>query len=111
MSASAPIARKKTHVRKGDQVSVLSGNHRGKTGRVLQVIPEKGQVIIEGVRMIKKHVRKSQERPQGGIEEREGPLHISNVKRVEGASEESKPKAKAKAKKAPAAKKTTKTKK
>ena len=94
MSVPTPAVRKKTHVRKGDQVSVLSGNHRGKTGRVLQVIPEKEQVIVEGVRMIKKHARKSQERPQGGIEEREGPLHISNVKRVESAPEEPKPKAK-----------------
>lgn len=84
MSASATVpARKKFHVRKGDQVTVLSGNHRGKTGRVLQLIPAKEQVIVEGVRMIKKHARKTQERPQGGIEEREGPLHVSNVKRIE----------------------------
>lgn len=82
MSALTPTTRKKLHVRKGDQVSVLSGNHRGKTGRVLQVIPEKSQVIIEGIRMIKKHSRKSQDRPQGGIEEREGPLHISSVKLI-----------------------------
>ena len=86
MSVFTPIARKKTHVRKGDQVSVLSGNHRGKTGRVLQVLPEKNQVIVEGVRMIKKHARKSQDRPQGGIEEREGPLHISAVKLIERVS-------------------------
>lgn len=83
MSTKIPTTRKKLHVRKGDQVSVLSGNHRGKTGRVLQVISEKSQVIIEGVRMIKKHSRKSQDRPQGGIEEREGPLHISSVKIIE----------------------------
>ena len=94
MSISIPATRKKTHVRKGDQVSVLSGNHRGKTGRVLQVIPEKDQVIIEGVRMIKKHARKSQERPQGGIEEREGPLHISSVKLIEGVLDETQKKQK-----------------
>ena len=88
MSAPTPPTRKKIHVRKGDQVTVLSGNHRGKTGRVLQVIPEKDQIIIEGVRLIKKHVRKSQERPQGGIEEREGPLHVSSVKIVERVSED-----------------------
>jgi large subunit ribosomal protein L24 len=76
-------ARKKTHVRKGDQVKVLSGNHRGSTGKVLQVLVKKDQVIIEGVRMIKKHAKKSQDRPEGGIIEREGPLHISNVKLVE----------------------------
>jgi large subunit ribosomal protein L24 len=78
-------ARKKTHVRKGDQVTVISGNHRGSIGKVLQVLVKKDQVIIEGVRMIKKHARKSQDRPEGGIIEREGPLHISNVKLVERA--------------------------
>ncbi len=83
MSTKLSTARKKLHVRKGDQVAVLSGNHRGKAGRVLQVIPEKSQVIVESVRMIKKHSKKSQERPQGGIEEREGPLHISSVKLIE----------------------------
>ena len=99
MSAPTVPARKKLHVRKGDQVTVLSGNHRGKTGRVLQLLPAKEQVIIEGVRMIKKHARKSQDRPQGGIEEREGPLHVSNVKLVERAPEESKESKKKKSKK------------
>lgn len=72
----------KTHVKKNDEVQVISGNHRGETGRVLQVFPEKGQVIVEGVRLIKKHARRSQDRPDGGIIEREGPIHISNVKLV-----------------------------
>ena len=80
MSAPTVSSNTKFHVRKGDEVTVLSGNNRGKVGRVLQILPAKHQVVIEGVRMIKKHVRKSQERPQGGIEEREGPIHISNVK-------------------------------
>ncbi len=93
-------ARKKTHVKKGDQVTVISGNHRGASGKVLQVLVKKNQVIVEGVRMIKKHARKSQDRPQGGIIDREGTLHISNVRRVES------PKAdEAKAKKPRAAKK------
>lgn len=70
----------KTHVKKNDEVVVISGNHKGSTGRVLQVFPEKQQVLVEGVRMIKKHSRKSQDRPEGGIIEREGPIHISNVK-------------------------------
>jgi large subunit ribosomal protein L24 len=72
----------KTHVKKNDEVQVISGNHRGETGRVLQVFPEKGHVIVEGVRMIKKHARKTQDQPDGGIIEREGPIHISNVKLV-----------------------------
>lgn len=75
-------ARIKTHVKKNDEVVVISGNHRGEKGKVLQVFPEKDQVLVEGVRMIKKHTRKSQDRPEGGIIEREGPIHISNVKRV-----------------------------
>ncbi|MEM8953890.1 MAG: 50S ribosomal protein L24 [Verrucomicrobiota bacterium] len=75
----------KTHVNKGDQVEVISGNHKGATGTILQVFPTKEQVIIEGVRMIKKHARKSQDRPEGGIVEKEGPIHISNVKLIEKA--------------------------
>lgn len=73
----------KTHVKKGDEVAVISGNHKGSTGKVLQILPKKNQVLIEGVRMIKKHQRKSQDNPQGVIAEREGPVHISNVKLVE----------------------------
>lgn len=72
----------KTHVKKNDEVEVISGNHRGETGRVLQVFPEKGHVLVEGVRIIKKHARRSQELPEGGIIEREGPIHISNVKLI-----------------------------
>ena len=75
--------RAKTHVRKGDQVVVITGNHAGASGRILQVLTRKNQVLIEGVRIIKKHQKKSQDRPQGEIVEREGPVHISNVKIVE----------------------------
>jgi large subunit ribosomal protein L24 len=71
------------HVKKGDEVQVISGNHRGATGKVLQVLPKKQQVLIEGVRLIKKSVRKSQDNPNGAIITREGPIHISNVKIVE----------------------------
>jgi len=78
------------HVRKGDKVEVITGNHRGSSGKVLQVLPKKQQVLIEGVRMIKKHARKSQDKPEGGIIEREGPIHISNVKLVERAEASSK---------------------
>jgi large subunit ribosomal protein L24 len=71
------------HVKRGDRVQVITGNHHGAAGKVLQVLPKKQQVLIEGVRLIKKHVRKSQDNPQGAIVEREGPVHISNVKLVE----------------------------
>ncbi|HXA08432.1 MAG TPA: 50S ribosomal protein L24 [Chthoniobacterales bacterium] len=89
--------RLKHHVKKGDQVEVISGNFRGSTGKILQVISRKDRVLIEGVRMIKKHLRKSQDNPSGSIAEREGPIHISNVKLVEGGEKETKKKSKAKA--------------
>ena len=72
----------KTHVKKNDEVEVISGNHKGSRGKVLQVYPHKGQVLVEGVRIIKKHARRSQDRPEGGIIEREGPIAISNVKLI-----------------------------
>lgn len=71
------------HVKKGDEVKVISGNHSGASGKVLQVLPKKEQVLIEGVRMIKKTQRKSQDSPNGAIISREGPIHISNVKLVQ----------------------------
>ena len=77
----------KPHVRKGDTVEVIAGNHKGSTGTILQVFPEKDQVLVEGVRMIKKHAKRTQDRPDGGIIEREGPIHISNVKLASKAAE------------------------
>ena len=88
--ATATTSRKKTHVKKGDQVTVIAGNSKGESGRILQVLVKKEQVIVEGVRKIKKHAQKSQDRPNGGIIEREGPIHISNVKLVEAAPAEEK---------------------
>jgi large subunit ribosomal protein L24 len=84
------MAKQNFHVKKGDNVAVITGNHKGATGKVLQVLPKKQQVLIEGVRIIKKHTRKSQDNPQGAIIEREGPIHISNVKKVEEAEATSK---------------------
>ena len=73
----------KLHVRKGDNVEVISGNFKGSAGKVLEVIARKQRVLIEGVRIIKRHLKKSQDNPQGKIAEREGPIHISNVKVLE----------------------------
>ena len=73
----------KFHVKKGDQVEVISGNLKGSQGKILAVIPNKQRVLVEGVRIIKKHLRKSQDNPSGKIAEREGPIHISNVKLIE----------------------------
>lgn len=79
------MSRVKTHVKKGDTVQVIAGNHKGATGTVLQVLPEKEQVLVEGVRIIKKHQKRNQQYPEGGIIEQEGPIHISNVKKVDAA--------------------------
>jgi large subunit ribosomal protein L24 len=87
----------KLHVHKGDNVEVISGNFKGSSGKVLEVIARKQRVLIEGVRMIKKHLRKSQDNPQGKISEREGPIHISNVKVLERGERASKGKGKKKA--------------
>ena len=67
------------HVKKGDEVVVIAGTERGKRGKVISVITGKQRVIVEGVKMIKKHQRKSQQHPQGAIIEREGSVHVSNV--------------------------------
>ena len=91
--------RVKFHVKKGDNVEVIAGNFKGSSGKILQILGSKQRVLVEGVRMIKKHMRKSQDNPQGRIAEREGPIHISNVRLIE--EKESKP-AKKKAKKEPA---------
>jgi large subunit ribosomal protein L24 len=71
--------KKRFHVKKGDEVVVISGAEKGKRGKVIAVEAKKERVIVEGVRMIKKHMRKSQQTPQGSIIEREGTIHISNV--------------------------------
>ena len=72
-------------VKKGDEVIVIAGDHKNKKGKVLQVIRDKNRVIVEGVNMIKKHERKTQDNPQGSITEREASIHYSNVKLAEQA--------------------------
>ena len=67
------------HVKKGDEVVVIAGADKGKRGRIIAVNAKKSRVIVEGARMIKRHMRKSQQHPQGAIVEREGSVHISNV--------------------------------
>ena len=82
--------RQKFHIKKGDTVQVISGNHKGASGKVVAVLPAKSQVLVEGVRIIKKHMKKSQDNPNGAILEREGPLHISNVKLLEAGATKAK---------------------
>ena len=67
------------HVRKGDVVIVTAGQSKGQQGRVLRVIPDRDQIVVEGVNLRKKHIRPSQSQPQGGIIEKEMPIHISNA--------------------------------
>jgi large subunit ribosomal protein L24 len=70
---------KRFHVKKNDEVVVIAGAEKGKRGRVIAVASKKQRVIVEGLHMIKRHMRKSQQYPNGQIVEREGTLHISNV--------------------------------
>ena len=67
------------NIAKGMNVRVISGNHKGKEGKVLYVIPKKNRIIIEGINIIKKHTRPTQENPKGGVVEKEGSIHVSNV--------------------------------
>jgi len=77
----------KRHVKKGDEVVVLAGKEKGKRGKIIAVLTKKSRVIVEGVQMIKRHTRKSQQHPQGAIVEREGAIHISNVMKAEHAEQ------------------------
>jgi len=67
------------HVKSGDEVVVIAGTEKGKRGKVIAVLPKAERVIVEGLHLIKKHVRKSQQYPEGAILEREGTVHASNV--------------------------------
>jgi large subunit ribosomal protein L24 len=67
------------HVKKGDTVEIIAGDHKGATGKVLRVIPGKDRVVVQGHNIAKKHVRPSRKNPQGGRISVEQPIHISNV--------------------------------
>jgi large subunit ribosomal protein L24 len=73
----------KLHIKKGDIVYVNTGKSKGKTGRVLKVYVEKQRAIVEGLNMITKHAKPSAKNPQGGIEKKEAPIHISNLNVVD----------------------------
>jgi large subunit ribosomal protein L24 len=70
-------------IKKNDNVIVISGNYKGKTGKVLKVFPSEKRVIIEGVNLRKRHTKANQKNPQGGILEKEAPIHSSNVMLVD----------------------------
>jgi len=71
----------KTHIRKGDVVDAIAGDDKGKRGKVLQVLPETGRALVEGLNMVKRHMRKSQDNPKGGIVEKEAPIALSNLRK------------------------------
>ena len=74
-----PRENRKVHVRRGDRVRVISGNHKGVEGKVVRVIPDENRVVIEGVNQRTKHVRPTQDNPDGGRITFEAPIHASNV--------------------------------
>ncbi len=78
--------RHKLHVRKGDTVKVISGNARGKTGKIISVVVEENRAVVEGLNMVSKHIKPSASNPNGGIEKREAPIHISNLMVVDPAT-------------------------
>lgn len=77
----------KLHIRRGDTVLVLSGDDKGKTGEVIQVIPEKMRAVVEGINTVKKHVKATQTE-EGGIQEMSAPIHISNLMVVDSKTRE-----------------------
>lgn len=70
----------KCHIKKGDTVTVIAGDDKGKSGKVLQIVPLTGRVLVEGLNFAKKHMRKTEDNPQGGVVEVEASIAISNLK-------------------------------
>ena len=77
---------KKLHIKKGDTVQVIAGNDKGKTGKVLEIITAKNTAIVEGVRVVTKHVKPSAQKPEGGLEHTEAPVNVSNLMLVDPAT-------------------------
>lgn len=73
----------KFHVKKGEEVVVIAGSELGKRGKIIEIKGKTNRVVVEGIKMIKRHTRRNQNQPQGAIVEREGTLHISNVMNAE----------------------------
>jgi large subunit ribosomal protein L24 len=76
--------RRKLNIKKGDTVMVIAGDSKGQQGRVLVVDIEKGKILVEGVNMVSKHARPTNKTPKGGIIQKEAPIHISNLKVIDG---------------------------
>lgn len=78
----------KHHIKKGDTVKVIAGNHNGKTGTVLEIVAETNRAVVQGVNIVAKHVKPSAQNPNGGIERVEAPVHMSNLMLVDPATGE-----------------------
>ena len=72
-----------SRIKKGDTVLAIAGDEKGKKGKVLQTLPDTGKALVEGLNFVKKHMRKTQDNPQGGVIEKEAPIHLSNLKKVD----------------------------
>jgi large subunit ribosomal protein L24 len=70
---------KKLHIKKGDTVFVIAGEYKNQQGRILELLPNKGRAIVEGVNMVSRHTKPNSQNPQGGIVKKEAPVHISNL--------------------------------
>jgi len=78
------MANKKFKIKKGDEVVIVAGDDKGKKGEVLKVLPKNDSVVVAGCKVVKKAIKPSEENKEGGFSEVETPIHISNVKKVEG---------------------------
>jgi len=76
----------KLHIRKGDTVQVIAGDDKGKSGKVLELIPDKSRAVVEGINIVTKHQKPSAGKPEGGIKKVEAPVHISNLMLIDPAS-------------------------
>ncbi|AZQ60666.1 50S ribosomal protein L24 [Flammeovirga pectinis] len=70
---------RKFHIKQGDKVAIISGNHKGTEGVVLTVDREKERATVEGVNMVTKHIKPTAEKPEGGVKKMEAPIHVSNI--------------------------------
>ena len=81
---------KKIKIKTGDNVKVITGNNKGSEGKVLKIVSDKNRLIVEGVNMVKKHMKPNAQNPQGGIIEKEASIHISNVSLLTSSGETTK---------------------
>ena len=84
-------ARKKFHIKRGDLVEITKGDDAGKTGKVLQILTKQRRAVVEGLNQIKKHLRKSQDNPKGGIVQKEASIAMANLKLKEAGTAEKRP--------------------